>query len=223
MIYLLGFKLIKTFESWHGAVQCLSGPMVMIKRDIYLKIMPEVKLSNFLGIRCSIGEDRHASQVLLRHGYNNVYNDKAVCFTNVPNTWNQYLKQSIRWRKSALGQWIDAFKNYKEYVINHSFISLILSLFPVFIMVAWNVLIYGSLADGYILDIYEKLIMFYMATSPIFIWFYIKSIDKREKMDSYLVFLLEGFFFSIYAPFSAVYITLFAMTTLDNTGWLSRN
>src|SRR5262249_16771781 len=106
--YALSFLIIKSPEKICRKIQCFSGPLVAIRRQCFDEIKGEIEHRNFFGIKITNGEDRALTQMLLLRGYNTYLNINALCYTNVPTTLAQYIKQQLRWRRSAVGQYFQA-------------------------------------------------------------------------------------------------------------------
>lgn len=56
--------------------------------------------TDFLGARCTFGEDRALTNFLFAAGYNSVYQRSAVVQTLVPTTYKKLCKMYLRWDRS---------------------------------------------------------------------------------------------------------------------------
>jgi hyaluronan synthase len=92
----------KALESLLGFVSCCPGCSSAYRRSAILPIMTPWLEQSFLGVRCTYGDDRSLTNLVLKTGWKTVYNEKAVVYTIVPTTFNKYNKQQIRWKKSWL-------------------------------------------------------------------------------------------------------------------------
>ena len=101
LTYAVSFLVIKSSENICRKIQCLSGPLVAIRRECFDEIKEQIACRSFLGVKITNGEDRALTQMLLLKGYNTYLNNNALCYTNVPETIGQYAKQQLRWRRSA--------------------------------------------------------------------------------------------------------------------------
>jgi len=63
--------------------------------------MPMNGLTTFLGQRATFGDDRAMTNLILRH-HRTGYQDTAICYTIVPNDYDVFLKQQMRWKRSWL-------------------------------------------------------------------------------------------------------------------------
>ncbi|WP_246012077.1 glycosyltransferase [Hydromonas duriensis] len=223
--YALSFLVLKSPEKLFRKVQCLSGPLVAIKRECFDAVREQVEKRNFLGIRVTNGEDRALTQILLRNGYSTYLNTDAVCWTAVPSNISGYLSQQLRWRRSAVGQWLDALARFPIMFKNNTFLCAFFSLMPIFVMFSWNVLFITSGLMGHLLIVLIKILLFHMLLSPILAlaFFYMsKHHLKRERVASIGVLTWSLIIMSLWFPFSALFVTLFALSTLDDGGWVTR-
>ena len=99
--YYIAFRIMKAAEGLFNAVSCLSGPLACYRKDLVLKYSDEWLNQKFLGQRATFGDDRAMTNLILRHNRTD-YQDTAVCYTIVPNDYDVFLKQQMRWKRSWL-------------------------------------------------------------------------------------------------------------------------
>jgi len=99
--YYISFRIMKAAEGYFDAVTCLSGPLSCYRKDLLMKYMDKWLNQTFLGQRATFGDDRSMTNFILRN-HRTGYQDTAVCRTIVPNTYNMFLKQQMRWKRSWL-------------------------------------------------------------------------------------------------------------------------
>lgn len=107
--YYIAFRIMKAAEAYFDAVTCLSGPLSCYKKQIVLDNMDEWINQKFLGKKATFGDDRAMTNFVL-NGNRTSYQDTAICSTIVPNTYNLFLKQQMRWKRSWLRESIIAGK-----------------------------------------------------------------------------------------------------------------
>jgi cellulose synthase/poly-beta-1,6-N-acetylglucosamine synthase-like glycosyltransferase len=221
VFYANSYYLFKTVENAFRKVQCLSGPIVSMRKDVFLKMSDEVSSRNFLGLSITNGEDRALTQMLLRNGYGTYVNFDAKCWTNVPETFDQYLKQQLRWRKSAIGQWVEAITKYRKY----SPISMFLSILPVSVTLLWMLLIITSLLTYNFMPILLSVVVFHVIISPILasIYWYVNRKDPYEAIDTPMPFVLAMVIASFWFPISGLLVGMFAVCSLDDGSWITRS
>lgn len=224
--YALSFLIIKSPEKIFRKVQCLSGPLVAIRRDCFNEIKEEIANRNFLGIKITNGEDRALTQMLLLRGYDTYLNVDSLCLTNVPTTIIEYAKQQLRWRRSAIGQYFQLIFTLLKMIINNSILSAVFSLMPIFVLLAWNMMIISAWASGKVLFTLMAMVLCHLTFGPcIAIAFYcyahLSSLEDLKNISLYdLIFC--RLFGAFWYPISTIVITLFALFTLDDGGWVTR-
>ena len=99
--YYIAFRVMKAAEGIFDAVSCLSGPLSCYRKDLVLKYSDEWLNQKFLGQRATFGDDRAMTNLILRH-HRTGYQDTSICYTIVPNDYDVFLKQQMRWKRSWL-------------------------------------------------------------------------------------------------------------------------
>jgi len=98
--YFVSFKAYKSAEALFGSVTCCSGCCSAYRRKYVEEVLEEWRTQTFLGVRCTYGDDRSLTNFLLKKGYETLYNPNAVSYTFVPDSYQQFFKQQLRWKKS---------------------------------------------------------------------------------------------------------------------------
>ena len=109
--FVLSFDFLRASQSMYGFVFCTPGALSAYRREAVLPILEEWRHQTFLGIACTIGEDRAFTNLVLRRGYHTVYQRSAVVYTTVPETYRGMCRMFLRWDRS----------NFRESLIQLSF------------------------------------------------------------------------------------------------------
>lgn len=121
------FSIRKAFESYFGAVTCVSGPLAVFRRDAVYNYIPAWEQDSFLGQEFRFATDRTMTGFVLgsasigqelKDKYSSspfvtgidypdrewkiVYTKSARAMTHVPDTLGRVLSQQIRWKKSFI-------------------------------------------------------------------------------------------------------------------------
>ncbi|MFA5134023.1 MAG: glycosyltransferase [Patescibacteria group bacterium] len=121
------FSVRKAFESYFGAVTCVSGPLAVFRKEAIFNYIPAWENDAFLGQEFRFATDRTltgfvlGSRVLekkLKERYADspfikiknyeardwkiVYTRSARAWTNVPDNFSRVFKQQVRWKKSFI-------------------------------------------------------------------------------------------------------------------------
>lgn len=81
-------------------VSCMSGPWVFMRSESLAAVLDEWYYQEFLGQRCTYGDDRHLSTLFLKYGWESLFCPDSVVLTDCPTDWETFLKQQLRWNKS---------------------------------------------------------------------------------------------------------------------------
>lgn len=106
--YFVAFKAYKGAEALFGAVTCCSGCCAAYRRSAALEVMDAFENEWFLGRKCTYGDDRSLTNLLLRKGYNAIYAPDAKAHTYVPETFFAFARQQLRWKKSWVRETLKA-------------------------------------------------------------------------------------------------------------------
>lgn len=121
------FSIRKAFESYFGAVTCVSGPLAVFRKSAIYNYIPAWEQDTFLGQEFKFATDRTLTGFLLgnkyigeklKQKYHNddcvkkidypikdwkvVYSKSAKAWTVLPDNFKSLLKQHIRWKKSFI-------------------------------------------------------------------------------------------------------------------------
>lgn len=107
--YFIAFRVMKAAESYFDAVTCLSGPLSCYRKDLVLKYMDAWLNQQFWGEKATFGDDRSMTNFILKE-HRTGYQDTAICNTIVPNQYQVFLKQQMRWKRSWLRESLIASK-----------------------------------------------------------------------------------------------------------------
>jgi hyaluronan synthase len=115
--YYVAFKVLKAAEDIFDSVTCCSGCFSTYRRSDVLKIIDEWSNQTFLKEKCTYGDDRSLTNYLLPFSKIK-YNSEALAYTIVPDSWDKYLRQQLRWKKSWIRESIRASRiMYKKHPI----------------------------------------------------------------------------------------------------------
>lgn len=97
--YYIAFKVYKAAEAVFGTVTCCPGCCSAYRRSYLMEYLDEWLHQKFLGEECTFGDDRSLTNFMIRK-YRAVYAERAKAFTVVPASFQKYVKQQQRWKKS---------------------------------------------------------------------------------------------------------------------------
>ncbi|MBM4783275.1 MAG: glycosyltransferase [Archangiaceae bacterium] len=100
--YTLAFDYGRAAQSVYRTVACCPGALSSFKKAISLPFMDEWENQRFLGRPVNHGEDQALTNIVLRQGYDTVYQRTAVVNTLVPTTYSQLSRMFLRWDRSYI-------------------------------------------------------------------------------------------------------------------------
>ena len=98
--YLTGLHIRRKAQSTLGMVSCCSGALAAYRSSVIQKLVDPLINQTLFGQKCSYGDDRHLTLLVLEHRYDAVFEPKAVCYTNTPSTPKTFFRQQLRWGRS---------------------------------------------------------------------------------------------------------------------------
>lgn len=105
--YILSFDLMRAVESSYGTVYCCPGALTAYRTSIVRRVLPAWMEQTFLGSRCTFGEDRAMTNMVLSQGYDTVYQRSATVRTVVPENYSKMCKMFLRWDRSYVREEIN--------------------------------------------------------------------------------------------------------------------
>jgi len=206
--YWFAFNLERAYGSYYGCVLCLSGPISCYRNSIFLNnnLLLDWINQEFLGKKCTFGDDRHLTNKVIEAGYQTVYNPYATAYTETPETINRFIKQQTRWTKSG----------YRElcWVIPFLYKHNILMTFDITYQLLYPLIITG-------LIIYTIFKMKYLTLIT-----YIGLIFSISFLRSiYAVIMTGDWSFILFYNYSILYVStiipikVYALCTLKDTTW----
>ncbi|MBL8921415.1 MAG: glycosyltransferase [Myxococcaceae bacterium] len=100
--YTLAFDYGRAAQSVYRTVACCPGALSSFRRAIILPFLDEWENQRFLGRPVNHGEDQALTNIVLRQGYDTVYQRTAVVNTLVPTTYSQLSRMFLRWDRSYI-------------------------------------------------------------------------------------------------------------------------
>ncbi len=134
--YWNAFNIERKSLSSFGIVTCCSGVLSAYRRDVISKFMNRYVNQKFLGEKCTYGDDRHLTNLVLMNGFKTKYAKNAVCYTQVPIGLWKFVKQQLRWKKSFIRESFIILK----YSFNKNLLLFVETLFNILIPL-WSLVI----------------------------------------------------------------------------------
>jgi len=209
--YFLAFRIMKAAESVFDSVTCLSGPLAGYRRDEIDPVIDRWINQRFLGVEATFGDDRSLTNFILPTT-KIVYQSTAITSTIVPSTFEQLLRQQMRWKRSWIRESVRASRfmwRKQPFMATSFYLGFILPMIAP--LVALRALLYipvrfGGSPDGYFFGI--------LCISGIFSAVYL--LDRRSRLWTY------GIAFSYFYLFVLLWQLPLATATYWVKGWGTR-
>ena len=107
--YFVAFRIVKAAESLFSAVTCCSGCLAAYRRSYLMEFLDIWLAQRFMGTEATFGDDRSLTNHMLRN-WKVIYSSQAVCTTIVPEKWDIFFRQQLRWKKSWIRESLLAMK-----------------------------------------------------------------------------------------------------------------
>ena len=100
--YALAFDFGRAAQSVYRAVACCPGALSAFRRDVILPHLAAWAQQKFLGRLVNHGEDQALTNIVLRAGYDTVYQRSAAVHTLAPTRYGQLTRMFVRWDRSYI-------------------------------------------------------------------------------------------------------------------------
>lgn len=98
--YTLAFDFARAAQSSFRTVACCPGALSAFRRAVILPHLPAWLDQRFLGRPVAHGEDQALTNLVLRAGYDTVYQSNAAIRTLAPSRYRQLSRMFLRWERS---------------------------------------------------------------------------------------------------------------------------
>ncbi len=214
--FVLSFDFLRASQSVYGFVFCTPGALSAYRRAAIMPVLEAWRRQTFLGVKCTIGEDRAFTNLVLQQGYRTVYQRSAVVYTTVPEHYRGMCKMFLRWDRSNFREdWVQLTYMFTRYRKGQRLLP-ILDFFVRELEFPLS-LIYVPLLVVSICLYPLVLLKFITAVAIVSFVLTLYYISVERDMD-----FVYGVIYSFYAFFLMKWIKPYAFLTLRNGGWLTR-
>ncbi len=100
--FALAFDFGRAAQSVYRTVACCPGALSSFRRSVIVPYLEEWENQRFLGRPVNHGEDQALTNIVLRQGYDTVYQRSAIVHTLVPTNYQQLSRMFLRWDRSYI-------------------------------------------------------------------------------------------------------------------------
>jgi cellulose synthase/poly-beta-1,6-N-acetylglucosamine synthase-like glycosyltransferase len=219
LVYAQNFHILKVFENWTQSVICLSGCMLAVRRELFVKIQPRIAARHFFGLKVKDGEDRFLTHMVQLEGFGTVINPTAKCLTNVPDNLTTLWNQQIRWQRSGIRDFCMTLRTLPAHIWqlspNPNFLYGL-----VFPTLAALISIFMLLVNPFLLLIIAPFwVAFYFVMAGLYDILTRRGLPEQRIASPFRLLSMAAFSVWIVA---GRLIELCALCTLDSTSWMTR-
>ncbi|MEW6657790.1 MAG: glycosyltransferase family 2 protein [Thermodesulfobacteriota bacterium] len=214
--FVLAFDFLRASQSQYRFVFCTPGALSAYRREAIFPILEEWLHQTFLGVPSTIGEDRAFTNLILRQGYDTVYQRRAVVYTTVPETYKGMCRMFLRWDRSNFREsYVQLKFMFSRYRRNHRLLPIIdffireleFPLSCIFIPLLLISIIISPVV----------LVKFVTALALVSFILTVYYLSTERDMD-----FVYGVLYAFFALFLVKWIRPYAFVTLRDGRWLTR-
>src|SRR5690554_4424984 len=116
--FVFSFEFIRSAQSAIGSVFCTPGALAAYRREAVLNCLHDWINQTFMGQPSDIGEDHALTNMILKQGYQVLFQRNAYVYTNIPENYKNLYKMFVRWERSNVRENIMmskfAFTNFRK-------------------------------------------------------------------------------------------------------------
>jgi hyaluronan synthase len=213
--FILSFDFLRAVQSTYGTVYCCPGALSAYRVSVVRDVLTEWMNQTFLGTRCTYGEDRALTNLILKKGFDAVYQRTAVVRTVVPWTYEKLYKMYLRWDRSYIREEIIFARIVWTRPVGARFIAL------------WDKIItnlrypvgYASLVLLAVFTINDPLTFVRLIVAMGFLSFFnmLYYLHSERSWD-----FVYGIFYAYFSFFTLFWIFPYALFTVRSRSWMTR-
>ncbi|NOZ01343.1 MAG: glycosyltransferase [Deltaproteobacteria bacterium] len=100
--YRIGFDFVRAYQSMLKSVFICPGAFTAYRLEAIQAHLKDWRDHRFMGRRCHNGDDHHLTNIVLRGGWDTVYQSGAEARTRVPHTFKGLSLMYLRWARSNI-------------------------------------------------------------------------------------------------------------------------
>ena len=213
--FIVSFDMLRAAESVYRNVYCCPGALTGLRASAVRQVLDRWTHQEFLGSRCTFGEDRAMTNYLFDQGYDAVYQRTAIVHTLVPNAYSKLCKMLLRWNRSYVREEI----RFARILWKRPWPTRLMALFDRLVTNIGQVMAYTSMGLLPLVIAQDPTI-----TAPMFATvgtaslFHVLYYLRSERSFHFLYGVLYAYFSSL----ALFWIFPYAVATVRSRGWLTR-
>jgi hyaluronan synthase len=213
--FILSFDFLRATQSVYGTVYCCPGALSAYRVSVVRDVLEEWMNQTFLGTKCTYGEDRALTNLILSRGFNAVYQRTAVVHTVVPWTYEKLYKMYLRWDRSYIREEIV----FARIVWKRPLVICIIALWDKLMTNLRYPVGYASLVMLIILSLSDPLTIFRLLFAMGLISFFnmLYYLHSEHSWD-----FVYGILYAYFSFFALIWVFPYAAATVRSRSWMTR-
>ncbi|WP_107039319.1 glycosyltransferase [Brumimicrobium mesophilum] len=216
--FAFSFGFIRAAQGQMKSVLCTPGALSAYRKEAVMGCLEEWIDQTFMGVKTDIGEDRAMTNMIMKQGYNTLFQSNALVATNIPETYSVLRKMFTRWERSNVRENIMmskfAFSDFRTNNKLNPRILLVNQWLTIITAYPTLILMFLSLIFYPVLFLSTTIISIALFSLIPAIYYAVKS----SKRNALWIFSYNIFYF-----FTLFWITPYAIVTASRRGWLTRS
>lgn len=215
--FAFSFGFIRAAQSQMKTVLCTPGALSAYRKEAVMNCLEDWINQTFLGVKTDIGEDRAMTNMIMKQGFNILFQSNALVYTNIPETYKTLRRMFTRWERSnvrenimmskfAFGKFRTASTLKPRILLFNQWLTII-SAYPSLIVM---LLIIASYPRLFLSSTIISVAIFSIIPAV----YYGLKYSKRNS--------IWIFTYNIFYSFTLFWITPYAILTASRRGWLTR-
>ncbi len=214
--YALAFDFGRAAQSTYRAVACCPGALSAFRRDVIVPYLTEWTHQRFLGRPVGHGEDQALTNIVLRQGFDTLYQRTAVVHTLAPTTYRQMTRMFVRWDRSYIVEGLSfakfMFTRYREKNRLLPVVTFVASNLRL-VLVFWGLATLPSALDTDAGGLFNSAIA--LGVGALFSAAYYLRIERSFRFA-------YGLLYAVYSVFALQWILPWALLTVRDERWGTR-
>ena len=214
--YALAFDFGRAAQSTYRAVACCPGALSAFRRDVIVPYLTEWTQQKFLGRIVGHGEDQALTNIVLRQGYDTLYQRSAVVHTLAPTTYRQMTRMFVRWDRSYIVEGLSfarfMFTRYREKNRVLPIVTFVASNLRL-VLVFWGLLEIPTALSSDASSLFNSAIA--LGVGALFSAAYYLRIERSFRFA-------YGLLYAVYSVFALQWILPWALLTVRDERWGTR-
>lgn len=215
--FTLSFEFVRSAQSMLGSVLCTPGALAAYHRKAVMPCLDEWLHQTFMGKPSDIGEDRAITNLVLRQGYDVLFQQNAHVLTTVPERYPGLSKMYIRWERSNVRENVlmarfigKNFRAGSKWGTRLLFVNQWLRTLTAY---PFTLLMFVLLSTHTVLFLSSTLSLLFVYAS-FSVLFHARRYGTAESLWAYC--------YSLFHTFLLFWISPYAIATAGKSGWLTR-